>query len=196
VINSFSKIKSKIPGPVRSFFTKALILFIIWKAAYLLFLLPHRTLDEPLTRWVGMSTTRLLNVFSHGDPFSVQEADSRVELEGGAVIGHAMDIYLYDKKTLRVEDVCNGLELLVLYAGFIVAFPARARRKWGFIASGFLLIFLLNILRCALLVEIYLHYNAYLDFSHHFVFTFIVYGFIFLLWYLFTKNQRLHGSLA
>lgn len=178
------------------FFAKALILFIIWKAAYLLFLQPHRTLDEPLTRWVGISTTRLLNLFTQGHPFSVKETDANLELEGGVLAGRVMDIYRYDKPTLRVADACNGLELVVLYAGFIIAFPARLRRKYGFLASGLLLIYLLNVLRCAVLVEIFLHYTAYLDFSHHFLFTFIVYGFIFLLWFMFTKNQRLDGRLT
>jgi exosortase family protein XrtF len=181
---------------VRTFFGRALILFIVWKAAYLLFLLPHRTLDEPLTRWVGISTTRFLNVISQGHPFSVKEADANLELEGGTIMGRAMDIYRYDRQTLRVADACNGLELLVLYAGFIIAFPARLKRKFGFIAAGWLLIYLLNVLRCAVLVEIFLHYNAYLDFSHHFLFTFIVYGFIFALWFFFTKNQRLNGRLT
>lgn len=188
--------KSKIPRPVRLFFIKALVLFVVWKAAYLLFLMPHRTLDEPLTHSVGTSTAGLLNLFSRGRPFSAKEAGASLELDGGVIYGNVMDIYQHENKTLRIADACNGLELLVLYAGFIIAFPGRLSRKLGFVAAGFLLIYLINIIRCAILVEIFLHYNAYLDFSHHFLFTFIVYAFIFLLWWRFTKNQRLNGSIA
>ena len=200
----------KIPRPVRLFFIKALVLFVLWKAVYLLFLLPHRTLDEPLTHSVGWSTAHMLNLFSQGRPFSAREtgasleppgaspepAGASPEPDGEVITGNVMDIYRGEDKTLRIADACNGLELFVLYAGFIIAFPARVRRKSGFIAAGFFLIYLINTIRCAILVEIFLHYHAYLDFSHHYLFTFIVYSFIFLLWWRFTKNQQNHGRLA
>jgi hypothetical protein len=36
---------------------------------------------------------------------------------------------------------------------------------------------------------IFVHSRRYLDFSHHFFFTLIVYGVIFLMWYLFSKQS-------
>jgi len=98
-----------------------------------------------------------------------------------------MEIYRNGEKTLKVADPCNGLELMVLYGGFIFCFPGVLQRKAGFLLAGWALILLLNILRCMLLVLIFVYYRKYLDFSHHFVFTFIVYMAIFWLWYRFTR---------
>ncbi|MHA4808152.1 archaeosortase/exosortase family protein [Flavitalea flava] len=168
------------------------MLFILWKAVYLFILSPKRILDDPLTQSVGVATTGMLNILPNTGHFTVQKLRDSMAVEGGMVSGNVMDIYRGEEKTLRIADACNGLELMVLYAGFILCFPAPLKRKFIFAAIGISLIYLLNIIRCTLLVLIFIHYKAYLDFSHHFVFTFIVYAFIFLLWYIFTKNQRLN----
>jgi exosortase family protein XrtF len=196
VVPSPSDKRIKIPRSVTLFFIKALVLFIIWKAVYLSFLLPKRILDEPLTNSVGVATTRLLNLFSGVDQYSTKQGIGSIEVDGKEQPVSQMDIYKNNEKTLGIADVCNGLELLVLYVGFIICFPSPVSRKLLFAAIGFALIYLLNLFRCAALVMIFIHYREYLDFSHHFAFTFIVYAFIFLLWYIFTKNLRLNAQPA
>jgi len=184
----------QIPRPVALFFIKALVLFIAWKLAYLSFLQPKRVLDGPLTRLVGHSTGQVLDMTARRpDGYSVTMVMDTVYMEGRAFRSPAVDIYRNDQRTLRVADACNGLELMVLYLGFLICFPALLRKKLEFALAGLILIYFLNIIRCVALVEIFIHYNKYVDVSHHFVFTFIVYAFIFLLWYFFTKNLRLNG---
>lgn len=186
---SFKKI-GRVPRPVFLFGLKAIVLFLVWKALYLGYFQPRRILDGPLTYSVGMATTVVLNWFEAGKPFSVQKASQRIEVEGGVQEEGVMDIYLEGRPTLRVADACNGLELMVLYVGFLVCFPAPAGRKWKFALIGTGIIYLLNVIRCVALVQIFLHYHPYLDFSHHFAFTFIVYSCIFGMWYSFTKNRK------
>jgi len=182
---------------VSLFFLKALGLFIVWKLVYLFILLPGRVVDGPLTRMIGVSTGRVLDLTARRpDRYWVAMATDTVVMDGRIYSSPAMDIYRNERRTLRVADACNGLEMMVLYLGFLICFPASLRRKLGFATGGLVLITLLNIIRCGALVLIFIHYNKYLDFSHHFAFTFIVYGFIFLLWYLFTKNLRLNGRTS
>jgi exosortase/archaeosortase family protein len=113
-----------------------------------------------------------------------------------------MHINLDRQQVLSIADVCNGLEVMVLYAGLILCLPASIKRKIRFILPGIVLIEVLNVIRCAGLAEIYLTHPEYLDFSHHYLFTFLVYAFIFWLWFLFsrdldlTKKQRVHVSTA
>lgn len=187
---------SQIPKTVRIFFLKAFLLFILWKTIYLLFLLPGRVLDGPLTYSVGVLTTKTLNLLNPSQDFTVINAIDTFKAEGIVQYSQQMRIYLNKQRTLGIVDACNGLEILVLYAGFLICFPAPISRKIQFILVGFLLIYLINIIRCAALVLIYIHYNEYLDVSHHFIFTFIVYTFIFLLWYIFAKNLTLREKLA
>jgi len=187
--------KQSIPRPVLSFLIKATVLFVVWKILYLSFLLPHRVLDEPLTRVIGFSTVAMLNLTAGVPPPAERHSPTGEHLYTGRIIadtadidgvvfsGNVVGIYRNNVKTLTVADPCNGLELMVLYIGFLVCFPAPLKRKLIFGASGCLLICILNVIRCSALVGIYLHHRAYLDFSHHFAFQLIVYLVIFLLWY-------------
>jgi exosortase family protein XrtF len=174
----------RIPRPVIIFFIKAFLLFVVWKALYIFLLLPGRVLDKPLTRFVGNATVGAMNIIEGRTVYSALEEEE------------SMDIRRNGEQTLRVADACNALELMVLYTGFIFCFPAPGRRKAIFIISGGVLITLFNVLRCMALVWIFVHYRAYLDFSHHFLFTFLIYAFIFLLWYIFTKKLAFHGRTA
>jgi len=107
-----------------------------------------------------------------------------------------MDIYLHGKIPLAIADACNGLELLVLYAGFLICYPSTLRRKLIYALVGFVFIYLLNIVRCSTLTVVAIYNPDYLDFAHHFVFTFVIYAFIIWLWFVFTKNPRIHAELA
>ena len=179
------------------FFLKALALFAAWKVLYLSVLLPQKVPDTALTRMIGVSTAAALNVLPGvSGKFITRQVLDTVMLDDKIVSSPATDIYRNEERTLRVADACNGLELMVLYVGFILCFPAAAARKWKFALGGIVLICLLNVLRCAALVLVFVHYRNYLDFSHHFLFTFVVYVLIFLLWFVFTKKPRIHGSEA
>jgi len=174
----------KAPRTIIVFFVKAAILFIIWKMLYVLWLRPQGILDAPLTTAIGTSTAGVLNLFAEHSDFqpvrSFPVAGPEEDVEAGGVV----DIYRNGENTLRIASACNGLEIMVLYAGFLFCFPAASpSRRWTFLGIGLALIFLFNIIRCALLVWIFLRYRQYLDFSHHFLFTFIVYICVFLLWY-------------
>ncbi|MBN8851855.1 MAG: hypothetical protein BGO55_06115 [Sphingobacteriales bacterium 50-39] len=59
------------------------------------------------------------------------------------------------------------MEIIILYAGFLFCFSAaNPFRRWTFLGLRLALIFLLNIIRGALLVWIFLRHRQYLDFSH------------------------------
>jgi len=191
---SYSKDGIRIPRPVAIFFLKAFALFVGWKAFYIFFLLPTRGVDRPLTRFIGAATATVLNVGSGPVHYHAVEAGDTSLADDKLVISTAMDIRRDGRQTLRIADACNGLELMVLYAGFLLCFPAPAGKKLRYIPLGILLIMVMNILRCTALVWIFIHYHKYLDFSHHFLFTFLIYGLIFILWFLFTKNLRSHDS--
>jgi exosortase/archaeosortase family protein len=174
---------------VRLFFIKAVLVFVGWKLLYLLWLMPKGILDTPLTHCVGAATVVTLNVFGDGQ-FSGVPGWETQHLDGGEVSGSVVDIYYRGQNTLRIANACNGLELMVLYGAFLFCYPGSPRRRWSFLGLGLCLIFLMNILRCALLVWIFLRYRKYLDFSHHFFFTFLVYACIFLLWWRYTVKTK------
>jgi len=187
-VNQYYQKWQLIPRPARLFLLRGLILLLLWKTLYLAFLAPTRLLDAPLTNSVGIATAYTLNLFSSTNGFTARNEISQTETEGIVANDPVMAVYLHNKPTLSIADPCNGLELLVLFAGFIICLPAKTSRKLAFISAGLILIWIINVLRCVGLIEIYLYNPKYTHFSHHYAFKFIVYGFIFLLWMLFTKK--------
>jgi exosortase family protein XrtF len=185
---------ARIPRPVVLFILKALAMFVFWKVLYLSFLLPHMVPDRVLTRFVGVSTVSVLNVFSSDAPYSAVELFDDNTEEDVIYRATCIDIRRGGLQTLRVANACNGLELMVLYVAFLYCFPAPWKRRLVFALSGCVLITLMNVLRCAALVMIFERYRAYLDFSHHFIFTFVIYCVIFVGWFFFTKNLSLHKN--
>jgi len=155
-------------------------------------MLPSRILDKPLTSFTAISAAQALNFFSNSSDYTTQDEIDEYNADGFHEIQYLTSIFYKNEKALSVADVCNALELLVLYAGFIICFPAGIKRKISFTIGGILLICLVNILRCAGLAWIFIYYPDYGDFSHHYVFTFIVYVCIFLLWFWFSKKPSVN----
>ena len=105
---------------------------------YLSILFPRKVPDSALTRFIGHSTAGVLNVLPGApDKYTTQQALDTVILDDAAVSSPATDIYRNEERTLRVADACNGLELMVLYIGFLICFPAPSARKWKFAAGIF-----------------------------------------------------------
>jgi len=83
---------------------------------------------------------------------------------------------------------CSGLELFLLFFGFILLMRGRLKDKLWFVPLGFLGILVLNIIRIILLSVIYYHTPQYLEFNHKYTFMIIVYGAIFGLWVLWVNK--------
>lgn len=83
---------------------------------------------------------------------------------------------------------CSGLELFILFFGFILLMKGRLKDKLWFVPLGFLGILVLNIIRIVALSAIYYHKPQYLDFNHKYTFVIIVYGAIFGLWVLWVNK--------
>jgi len=186
----------KVPVAVKKFIFKAFAILLIWKVLYLAFLLPHRVLDKPLTYYTGVATTWLLNTYTNTNDFTTRNEESNVTTDEGYTLMPLQKIFYHQDNVVSIEDSCNALELFVLYAGFIVCMPAKTLRKTIFIICGIIAIYITNVIRCAGVAYIILHYPRYANFAHHYVFTFVVYGLIIALWLIFSKKLDLNNAEA
>lgn len=89
---------------------------------------------------------------------------------------------------LWIGDNCNGMALFSLFTGFIIAYPGHWKKKLVFIPLGIISIELLNIVRIICLAILDTYSRAWTEFNHTYTFTIIIYGFIFLLWMLWTNR--------
>lgn len=188
---SLKSLTNDIPKPIMLFLGKALLVFIIWKLVYGLFLSDTRLLDNPLTTHVANASVYVLNGLGDMSGFtSVTEDFTYIEAEG-FVTEKASKIYHNDRLVLYIADICNGLELMVLYIGFIVCMPSRFWRKVKYIIIGVILIDMINILRCTGLIYLREYYHAYFDFAHHYLFKAAVYSATFLMWMVYARKISL-----
>jgi len=184
----------KIPDAVKKFIFKAFAILLIWKVLYLVFLLPTRLIDRPLSYSVGSATTWLLNTSTHSHDYTTRGEPDSVDTDQGRVLMPLQKIFFHQRNIVSIEDGCNALELFVLYAGFIICMPARPLRKTLFIIGGIIAIHIVNVIRCAGVAYIIIYHPRYANFAHHYVFTFVVYGFIIGLWLIFSKKLDLANA--
>lgn len=178
----------EIPKPIRRFLSSCVLLFFLWKSVYWLFLHPARIIDAPLTNMVGRQTVAMLNWVHGGKEFTSYPYLATKFFEGVLVENNVVRINFHNQKSMHIADSCNGLELFVLYVGFLLSMPASIFRKLAFIIIGIPIIHLANVFRCFGLVELQIYLARYFEFAHHYLFKIVVYSIIFLLWIWFSRK--------
>lgn len=176
------------PPQVRIFLLRGLVLFGIWKFVYLFFWAQPRTLDGPLTNTVGSQSVWILNQVYQTNGFKATPVVAVTRMEGDYQIAKVSKIDKDGKHLLNIADDCNGLELFILYIGFILSMPASVKRKVIYLISGVFIIHLVNLLRCVGLSALLMHWDRYFDLAHHYIFKIMVYSTIFVLWVRFSNN--------
>ena len=158
-------------SPMIKFILKFLLLLGAWELVYTLWIEPDGRLDYHLTSWVSNSSLWFLDLFGQTMQGELGEGDCQV-------------IYGNGVRLLHVAHPCNGLILQVLFVSFLLCFEGNLIIKTITISLGCLGIYIINVLRVVALILIKINYPEYLDFSHKWLFTVIVYAFVFSLWLL------------
>lgn len=188
LLDKIREVRDAFPPEVRQFLVRALLLFIVWKGLYLFLWQKPRTLDLPLTRSVGVQTAWVLDLLHGGGTFTEREVFRKTVIEGETILSPMSHVYQGDRRVIGIADGCNGLELFILYLGFILAMPTTWRRKIGYGLGGLAIVHIANILRCTGLGMLMLYRDEYFEFAHHYIFKMVIYGTIFLLWVRFSRK--------
>lgn len=169
-------IKNNIPVNVRKFLLRAIILVVCWELLYNLLLKPTGIPDDQLTRLVQWGSMHVLSIF-YTDISSYESA-----------------IIINGEKAVSIARQCNGLELIVLYIGFIVCLPSTWKKMLAFGIIGTIVIYILNILRTAGLAAMYAHQHSMTDFAHHYLFKIVIYAVVFAGWVLYMKKNNKNAT--
>lgn len=176
MVQSFKKIYRELPLNLRRFLIRGAVLFIAWTLLYNLLLKPQEVPDRQLTHVIVLATSKVLTWFY-----------PLVEVKNDSVI------YINGRDVIQIAPACNGLELLVLYIGFLLCIPTGKKRFWAFTLSGIIIVTILNIIRCVALAAMFYHKHAMADFAHHYLFKLAIYGVIFYLWVLYSRKFMQHA---
>ena len=88
----------------------------------------------------------------------------------------------------RIVEGCNAISVIILFVSFIVAFAGRLIPTVMYVLVGSILIYVVNVLRIALLAIGLYHYPESQEVLHSVVFPMIIYGMLFLLWILWVNR--------
>jgi exosortase family protein XrtF len=170
------------------FLTKALLLYVTWNILYDEWIRPHTAVEEKMTVSLASLTGNLLSVW--GFSADVRNAYSN---KGGFAYA---EVLVDNAPGILIGNPCNGLSLIILFAGFIIAYPGSWKVKTGYILVGSLLIYAINLIRIQILVFNFLYSEQSFDFNHKYTYTMAVYLCIFMLWLLWANRFSNRRSLT
>lgn len=149
-------------------------LYITWMALYHWFIHPWGKLDTLVINDSSLWSLWLLKTLGYETFLGNHETIRTIGIAG--------------THGLWIGDPCNGLTLFALFSLFLVAYPGLWKHKAWYIPLGITLIHAMNIVRISVLCIITLQKPEWLNFNHTYLFQTLMYGFIFLLWYIWIKK--------
>ena len=135
-----------------------------------------------ITQEVASQTQKLISFFGY-------EAEQIPHLKQKSI-----KLFVNDKYIARVVEGCNAISVILLFSSFIIAFKGKLKFTLLFIVTGSLLLYVLNVVRIALVAIALLHYPNYEHFIHGVVFPLIIYGLVFLFWIVWVTKFSVHGK--
>jgi len=165
-----------IESPILRFLILCAVLFIAWFLSYEFWIHPNGTLDLALIDNLIDISGGILILLGYNlipEPINAEQIRT-IGVDGGHL--------------LWIGDPCNGLSLFAVFFIFMLTYPGPWKHKAWFIPFGLLTIHLINALRIvALCIIVTIDYEL-LTFNHDYTFYVIVYGWVFLLWYIWSKK--------
>ncbi len=161
------------------FLLKVAVLYLGWYAAFEFLIKPDGRLDDIITKNISQGIVYLMNLTGIDTYFTQARkiGETWIWVAGGS------------KPLVRVGASCNGLEPLVLFAIFIIAYPGKVKHKLWFIPAGLIIIHIANILRNYWLSLMLYHQKMEMfHLFHRYVFVFLIYLLIFGFWVLWANK--------
>lgn len=146
-----------------------LVLAGLYKA-YLFYGASDTYYPDPITHLVAKQSAAMVDAFGYQGDIKPNATDP------------SMNLYVDGHYLARVVEGCNAVSVLILFSSFILAFHRGWHETLLFILAGAAFIYVMNILRIALLVILILKYPEKQEFLHGTLFPAVIYGTVFLLW--------------
>lgn len=152
---------------IGTFFTAYIALTVVYK-----FYLNSLRADEvdAVTNWVGRNVEKLLLLFDYD--INVQKSFASPWLE----------VWFNNQNIIRIVEGCNAVSVTILFVSFVLAFSGKLKATLLYILFGIVFIYILNVIRIALLTVLLFHFPEKSHFLHGVLFPLAIYGSVFLLW--------------
>ncbi|MCP2026839.1 exosortase family protein XrtF [Flavobacterium sp. HSC-32F16] len=158
---------------IGTFFAAYIALTVVYK-----FYLNSLKADEvdAVTSWVGHNVEQLLSAFNYD--IKVQQGFASPWLE----------VWFNTKYQIRIVEGCNAVSVIILFVSFVLAFSGRLKVTLLYILFGIIFIYILNVVRIALLTVLLFHFPDQSHLLHGVLFPLAIYGSVFLLWVIWVNK--------
>lgn len=162
------------------FLAKFIGLYIVLNVAYGFYLDASKGEADVMTKWVTEQTAAIIDIYE--DKIGTGPKDDL----------KSIFIFKDSQAILSVYEGCNGLNVMVIFVSFLIAYGKIGKRMLWFIPLGLLVIHLFNILRILLLFHVTISMPDFLYFSHKYLFTAFIYIAVFGMWalWIFKVNEK------
>ncbi len=105
-------------------------------------------------------------------------------------LDEGMLLTIENKYTVSIVEGCNSISVIILFVAFVIAFAERFKKTFLFLLAGSVLIYIVNILRIAILVVALYKFPEYEKILHSVVFPGIIYSMVFILWMVWVRMLK------
>lgn len=131
-----------------------------------------------VTNLVAQQSSAVLDAFGYN---SILVPDS---------IAQGMLLTIDNKYTVNIVEGCNSISVIILFITFIIAFAENFKKTLLFLFAGVVLIYIVNLLRIAILTVALYKYPQYENLLHSVVFPGIIYSMVFILWMIWVRMLK------
>jgi exosortase family protein XrtF len=97
-------------------------------------------------------------------------------------------VFFQNQNIVRIVEGCNGVSVMILFVSFVLAFSGNVKNTLLFVFGGSLIIYILNVLRIAVLTILIYNFPGHVDLLHDIVFPMMIYGVVFVLWVIWVNK--------
>ena len=164
--------------PALIFLARFLGVYVLGNILYGFYITGFETVD-PITNLVSEHTAWLMSFFG-SEVASVGNPDRPTTT-----------LIFNNASLIDVYEGCNAINVTILFIAFLAAYKGSLKNTALFTIIGILSIYLFNLVRLAGLVYVAAYFPDQMYLMHKFVFTGVIYAFIFLLWFIWVKKIAL-----
>ena len=95
-----------------------------------------------------------------------------------------------NRYSVSIVEGCNSISVVILFVSFIIAFSESFKKTLLFLFAGAVLIYVVNILRIAILVVLLYKFPEYEHILHSVIFPGIIYAMVFILWMVWVRMLK------
>lgn len=137
---------------------------------------------DGITELVAKNTVQLVTFF---------EADFYIK----QISNTSYIMFYYNQQAVaRMIEGCNAVSVIILFISFVVSFSGKLKSTLLFILGGSVFVYILNVIRIALLCLALYWFPEQQSLLHEIVFPLFIYGVVFILWVVWVNKFSLYAK--